>query len=582
MDGIKKYTKEWFTLNGKENDFKDAKSIEGKSAVNTNTTLSRSVFEGTLDDAKTKLNKLKGESKGFPCPMGQQTDAYGLENIFNILDRDKDGIVTQEEIHDVASLYSEGDEQTDELLTTEDLDIFYENAMAAVNASFETIGNETKFTYENGTSLINTDENGNFVKIKETIQNPDGTTTVKDTNKNDEVIVSVYNADGKLISKDENYEGKLNDKTTSYNYKEDGTKTETIDTIGKNIVTEYDENGKIVDSQVKVKYNSDGIIGNTKQESINDCWVLAGVNALAFSEKGQEILNKAVTHNEDGSVTVNLVGGGKEYTFSAEEIALHQYTEGEKSFSSGDIDMNILEMAFAEYRKENIQNKEATIIPFDRAHNKSIGATEADPLNNGMTDEAIYLLTGTKAEYWLEPRIINVDKAGEKLLNKFKENPEDYAFVCSFKSKDSSIPNGEIVNSHVYSIKSVDDENVYVVNPWDSSKTITYPKDDFMKNVNDLSLTDLKEATTAKKLDSEKMGTKIQEKISHGLGKVDYVLRPKVNEGIDKAKDLYKDGKEFVEDTVDKAKDLYDDGKEFVGDKVDKAKSWWKKVKSNF
>ena len=567
MDGIRKYSKEWFTLKGiSEQQLNDLQQLSDKKASTYGSkSLNKSIFEGSLEDVQTKFEDMKSKIRGVPPSTYFQVNAYGLENIFNALDADNDGKVTQDEINDVAALSTKIGEDDDTSFTTDDLDLLYQNAMAAIGSSLEEDGDIMKFTYADGskTSLVQ-DKDGNIIKSSTTTVNDDGSKTVSDyDHKTKDNIVTNYDANGRLTSVKEDYEGVLKDKTTTYTYNEDGSKTKTVDTIGKTVTTEYGNDGKFVTKKTDVKYNSDGKIGNTSQEDINDCWVLAGVTSLSYSEKGQEILNKAVTHNDDGSVTVKLVGGGKEYRFSAEEIALNQYEDGERKYSSGDTDMNILEMAFARYRKENVQNKEASIYPFDRAHNKSIGTTETDPLNNGMTDEAVYLLTGTKAEYWLDPRIINLDKKGNNLLTKFQNNPENYAAVCSFKADDESITDGTIVDKHVYTIKSVDDDNVYVVNPWDTSKTITYPREQFMKNVNDISMTDLVEATTAEKLDSEKFGSKVQEKISHGLGKLDYYARPVVSDGIDKAKEVYADGKEFVEDKVDKAKNLWGKVKNF-------------------
>ena len=541
MDGIKKYSRDWLTLKGTEEHLKNVQSLGGKEPASGSKTLCKSIFEGSLEEVQAKYDKMTSEIIGRPPSTFYQVENYGLENIFNALDGDSDGIVTQEEINAVAALSTKEGQKEDTLFTTDDLNILYENAMAAITASIEQDGNETDITYEDGSKIsVVTDDDGNIIKSKQTIINDDGSKTVKnvDSQKNSSVI-SKYDANGRLVSKSEDYEGLLNDKTTTYTYADDGSRTKTVDTIGKTVVSQYGNDGKLASTKTTVKYDSDGVIGNTSQQSINDCWVLAGVTALSYSSKGQELIDKAITHNDDGSVTVKLVGGGKEYTFSAEEIALNQYEDGEKAYSKGDTDMNILEMAFARYRKENVQNKEATIIPFDRAHNKSIGTTEDDPLNNGMTDEAVYLLTGTNSQYWLDPRVVNAEGLGNKLLDKFQNNPDDFAMVCSFKGSDDSVPDNQIRNMHVYSIKSVDDENVYVVNPYDTSKTITYPRDKFMANVNDISLTDLEEATTAETLDSEKFGAKVQEKISHGLGKVDYALRPTVSAGIDKAKDLW-------------------------------------------
>lgn len=572
MDGIKKYSKEWFTMNGTENRLNAINNLQdgvGKLAKNKGY-IDKSVFVGTKEEVEQKYKSHSSNVHGSPSGTQLCVNNYGLENIMNALDADGDGEITQEEVDAVAALNAkEGSNFEENSLSAADLDILYQNAMAAVDSVLEIDGNVMNFSYADGSkTTLTTDEDDNIIKSKETSVNEDGSKTVKTNNyeKNSQ-IVSQYDSEGRLLSKEEDYEGQLNDKTTTYSYNDDGSKVKTVDTIGKTTVTNYDTAGKLVSENTEVKYNSDGKIGNTKQQNIGDCWVLAGVNALNFSEKGQQLIKDAITHNDDGSVTVKLVGGGKEYTFSAEEIALNQYEDGSKKYSTGDTDMNLIEMAIGKYRKENYENEEATIIGLDRAHHKPLGATNENPLETGMVDEAVYLLTGTNAEYWIDPRIINADKCAEKLLDKFKDNPEDYAGTCSFKKDDTSITDGKIVDSHVYSIKSIDDENVYIVNPWDSSKTITYPRDKFVDNLNELSLTDLEEATNASVLDSEKTGAKIEETVIHGLGKVDGFVRPKIEKGVEKAKEVASDAKEFVSD----AKDV-------IEEKAGKVKNFFKNI----
>lgn len=572
MDGIKKYSKEWFTMNGTENRFNAINNLQdgvGKLAKNKGY-IDKSVFIGTKEEIEQKYKSHSSGIHGSPSGTQLSVQKYGMENIINALDADGDGEITEEEVNAVAALNAEDESNFEsKCLSAEDLDILYQNALSAVDSVLEVDGNVMNFSYADGSkTTLTTDEDDNIIKSTETSVNEDGSKTVKTNNyeKNSQ-IVSQYDSEGRLLSKEYDYEGELNDKTQTYTYNDDGSKTMTVETIGKKVVTEYDKDGKIVSKTTDVKYNSDGKIGNTKQQSIGDCWVLAGVNALNFSEKGQQLIQNAITHNDDGSVTVKLVGGGKEYTFSAEEIALNQYEDGSKKYSTGDTDMNLIEMAIGKYRKENYENEEATIIGLDRAHHKPLGATEENPLETGMVDEAVYLLTGTNSEYWINPRIINADKGAEKLLDKFQDNPEDYAGTCSFKKDDTSITDGRIVDSHVYSIKSVDEENVYIVNPWDSSKTIAYPRDKFVDNLNELSLTDLDEATTASVLDSEKTSAKIEETVIHELGKVDGFVRPKIEKGVEKAKDIASDAKEFVSD----AKDV-------IEEKAGKVKNFFKNI----
>ena len=331
---------------------------------------------------------------------------------------------------------------------------------------------------------------------------------------------------------------------------------------------EYLENSQ--DEELSVKYDSDKQIGDTEQESIGDCWLLAGVNALSYSTKGQEIIKESIKHNDDGSVTVNLAGVGKSYTYSAEEIVAHEYTDKSLSFSTGDIDMNILEMAISEYRKENFDNNQSSFFGLDRAHNKGC-ATTNDPASGGMLDEAVYLLTGTDAKLYFNPRIVDTGKYADKMLDNFQSKPDDYAVVCTFKGENRSL--GDVVTDHVYSIKSVDDDNVYVVNPWDSSKVITYPREDFINNLDSLSSTDLVEATTAKKLDSQKWDNKLVSAISENiLGPADTLLRPTVEDAIEKGKEYVDDVKELV--TEIKNGDI--DWGAVADEAVDDVKDWFK------
>lgn len=104
MDGIRKYTKEWFTLKGTEEQFKDAQALGGKKSTQGGTSINGNIFEGSLDDAKANFEKMRSQIKNMPPSTYYQVNNYGLENIFNALDADKDGIVTQEEIQAVAAL----------------------------------------------------------------------------------------------------------------------------------------------------------------------------------------------------------------------------------------------------------------------------------------------------------------------------------------------------------------------------------------------------------------------------------------------------------------------------------------------
>ena len=280
--------------------------------------------------------------------------------------------------------------------------------------------------------------------------------------------------------------GTVDDKTKTRTYNDDGSYREVVDTIGMTTTTDYNAGGRWTTKTETVKYDSDGIIGDTEQESVGDCWILAGVNSLRETEIGAKILNDSIVQNDDGSVTVLLNGLGQEYTFSPEEIALNQYQTPDKEYSSGDTDMNLIEMAIGKYREELIASGDYTANSRNLDRTAGGNATVEDPLKGGQLDEAIYYLTGIKPSY-------NKDKAGiEDALNTMKNDTEiKYATTVNFLEADPSVTSGKIVTKHAYSLVSVDDDNVYLVNPWHADQVITYPKADFLNNVKRLSITDL-------------------------------------------------------------------------------------------
>ena len=217
MDGIRKYTKEWFTLKGTEEQFKDAQALGGKKSTQGGTTINGNIFEGSLDDAKANFEKMRSQIKNMPPSTYYQVNNYGLENIFNALDADKDGIVTQDEIQALAALSTPEGQDDDTVLSAEDLNILYENAMAAVNSSVEQDGDEMNFSYTDGSKIsLTTDKDGNIIRRSDTTINDDGSKTVKNSKKRkNSPIISNYDEKGRLVSKDEDYEGQLKDKTTT-------------------------------------------------------------------------------------------------------------------------------------------------------------------------------------------------------------------------------------------------------------------------------------------------------------------------------------------------------------------------------
>lgn len=145
--------------------------------------------------------------------------------------------------------------------------------------------------------------------------------------------------------------------------------------------------------------------------------------------------------------------------------------------------MNLFEMAIGDYRKELIASGDYTKNGRDLSRTAGKDATVDDPLKGGQIDEAIYYITGLKSEY--ASRDI---EAARDMIETYENSTNKYIMNVTFQEKDESITEGTITTGHAYSITKVDEDYVYVVNPWNSSVEIPYPREEFCKIQNRLLL----------------------------------------------------------------------------------------------
>lgn len=494
MDGIRKYSKEWFTLNQENSNYLNHLEglKKGASLGMSGTSIDTSLFSGSLEEAQEKYDELvKSETGRRPSSTNTAVKNYGIENIFNALDANQDGVISDQEIKDVAALSTREFRDTDTYLTTEDLDLLYNNAIEAVNSEVKDLGNVKEFIYENGETTRITTDNSGVVRYKTySTPNEDGGKTSVSYNLKDKTTTErVYDSENRMIKYDYDSPDKKKDRTQTVSYNADGSKTINDKSFVTNITTTYDEKGKLQTKDTKYNYESDGKIDATNQRSIGDCWVLSGVNAINQSEIGKKMLSDALTHNDDGSITVKLKGVNKEYTFSAAEIVSNEYQTPNKKYSSGDTDMNLFEMAIGRYRQELIESGDYT--PNGRNLDKTAGneATPEDPLNGGQIDEAVYYITGVKASF---VSLNTKDGNFKDLLEKYGSDKEKYIATVSFQDKDPEVSDS-IIPKHAYCVTDMDEENVYLSNPHRSEAVVTYPKDKFYDNVKQLSVADLTE-----------------------------------------------------------------------------------------
>lgn len=193
------------------------------------------------------------------------------------------------------------------------------------------------------------------------------------------------------------------------------------------------------------------------QGQIGDCGFLASIAAVRRSPKGQAILNNMITDNKDGTYTVKFKGTDKEYTVNAYEVL------SKKNFATGDLDVRVLEIAAEKHRIIGIK----------------YGVYPASGLE---------LLLGT-GDKWKNLGRNFVSKPTPEKIKKLLENPS-VVMLCSTipdsirglivkDIPDEADYKSEIETSHAYAIVGIDDENIHIQNPWDTSKTVKIPLDVF-------------------------------------------------------------------------------------------------------
>ena len=197
---------------------------------------------------------------------------------------------------------------------------------------------------------------------------------------------------------------------------------------------------------------------NFTQGQTGDCWLLATINALSKSKKGQEILDKTVKTNSDGTVTVRLQGVEKEYRFTLNEIY------AEDKLCSGDMDVRAIEMAVKKYMDENNTN---FLLLNHFVGNMSSTAYKILVKDNSNVISNIFSAVG---DY-----IFGISDSQIKDFN----NPDCISVALSFFGEETPVKGGKLMNWHAYTIIGADDKNVYLENPHKTGEKITVTKEQF-------------------------------------------------------------------------------------------------------
>jgi hypothetical protein len=495
MSGIRKYSKEWFVNNGLQVQKDAAKKLKS-GTENFESRIgffSNETFLGTREEVKNKAKQIEEKAGGKYYSEADRIAAYGgVDNLFDLIDGDGDGIITEQEVADIAAVDTDEMAKDDNTkFSAKDLLKIYENVMTSENATVEQIGNKSVYSYQDGsTTELLSDNDGQIIEKTLYKEGENGLNITKFSYEDSTKLEQNFDKNGRVVYEKVQSAHKEKNKTVTVEYSDDGSSLKTIDTVGRVITEKTSSNGNIEVKQT-LKYNSDGKIDDTAQNNIGDCWVLASVNALRESKTGSKIIKDAICQNSDGSVTVKLKGVNKEYTYSPEQIAAQDYPNEGKYYARGDIDMVLIEMAIKDYRLELLSDmdlsgdKQKELMTKMKSNPMYAGMTKStldNPLDGGNPDTVFKMLTGKDVQGCIIKPMI------EEQLGLKQKHSKNYAMVVDFKQPDGD----DIIIDHAYTISKVTKDMIYIINPHDSSKQIAYPKDKFLENCLSLSSFNLK------------------------------------------------------------------------------------------
>ena len=203
-------------------------------------------------------------------------------------------------------------------------------------------------------------------------------------------------------------------------------------------------------------------IGTTRMQGrVGDCWLIAGLNSVIAKPKMLAKLNELVSYdNKTGKYTIMMKGPDIKYVVTSQEISEAGH------LSSGSLKTRAVEIAMDKYIKEEAYLDKYLSISVD-----SDEIVSNVDLNGGYAHDIWHTLWGFNANAELAP----LDIAKED----FNNPNRSYAFCLTGTdniydvAKSEKDPNCVILAQHEYSIIGSDRQNVFVLNPWDSSDVIT-------------------------------------------------------------------------------------------------------------